>query len=145
MHYRRWQQHGGTDLPERVKPTALICQVEDCEEPVECRGWCNRHYIRWRNHGDPLTFLVEGVTDFCSQSGCSRRVTKAGVCERHYRHFRAMFARAQGGRCAICGVLEEDAPRRILVLDHDHAGGQPRALLCHHCNCGIGMFSTSGR
>lgn len=31
-----------------------ICSIEGCEGSVSARGWCNRHYLRWRNHGNPL-------------------------------------------------------------------------------------------
>lgn len=38
---------------------------------------------------------------------------------------------AQDGRCAICARI----PRaRRLAVDHDHATGQVRALLCFTCN-----------
>lgn len=30
------------------------CSIDGCDRPVLARGWCNRHYLRWRNHGDPL-------------------------------------------------------------------------------------------
>lgn len=30
------------------------CTVPDCVKPQVARGWCNAHYLRWRNHGDPL-------------------------------------------------------------------------------------------
>jgi len=39
----------------------------------------------------------------------------------------------QKGRCAIC----ESEPRR-LHIDHDHATGKLRGLLCHHCNTALG-------
>ncbi len=29
------------------------CAVVDCPCPVLARGWCARHYRRWRRHGDP--------------------------------------------------------------------------------------------
>ena len=30
------------------------CTIEGCEGRTVGRGWCNKHWLRWRNHGDPL-------------------------------------------------------------------------------------------
>lgn len=32
-----------------------ICSIEDCMRPIrnKSRRLCNRHYLRWRRHGDP--------------------------------------------------------------------------------------------
>lgn len=43
---------------------------------------------------------------------------------------------AQGGRCAIC----HDEQGEKLHIDHDHATGKIRQLLCHRCNMAIGLF-----
>ncbi len=57
--------------------------------------------------------------------------------------YEAMLA-AQDGVCAICYGLETCPNRagnvRQLAVDHDHATGAIRALLCHACNQGIGRF-----
>jgi hypothetical protein len=47
---------------------------------------------------------------------------------------------AQGGACAICG---RPPSRRKLAIDHDHATGNMRGLLCFQCNVGIGYFSDN--
>ena len=33
-------------------PSQSTCSVDGCERPTEARGWCNAHYLRWRNHGN---------------------------------------------------------------------------------------------
>lgn len=37
----------------------MICSViengQQCDRSVHARGWCMKHYCRWRSHGDPLT------------------------------------------------------------------------------------------
>lgn len=51
----------------------------------------------------------------------------------------------QGGKCLICS--SEDVSRTNtsyrLFVDHCHATGKVRGLLCHHCNAGLGHFKDS--
>lgn len=46
----------------------------------------------------------------------------------------------QGGKCAICGSEIGDAVGNRLYVDHNHADGSVRGLLCCKCNFGIGQF-----
>lgn len=45
---------------------------------------------------------------------------------------------SQGGVCAICEA-EDTGPMRFHI-DHDHATGQVRGVLCGNCNKGIGLL-----
>jgi Autographiviridae endonuclease VII len=49
----------------------------------------------------------------------------------------AMLAR-QEGRCAICRQLPTAG--KFLHVDHDHATGEVRGLLCVRCNNALGLF-----
>jgi hypothetical protein len=54
--------------------------------------------------------------------------------------FEAM-SESQGGVCAICG--KPNRAGRRLVVDHDHATGKVRALLCDPCNLILGYAEDS--
>lgn len=45
----------------------------------------------------------------------------------------------QQGRCAIC----DSTSTKALHVDHNHETGKIRALLCYHCNVGLGHFKES--
>jgi len=57
----------------------------------------------------------------------------------------AEMLEAQGGGCAICGIRGEDQNGRVknLAVDHDHATGAVRGLLCHLCNRALGLLQDS--
>lgn len=59
-----------------------------------------------------------------------------------YAWFEAKL-REQGGLCGICSVVLGPYGRvrqNAWVVDHNHATGAPRGLICRLCNMGLGMF-----
>lgn len=53
--------------------------------------------------------------------------------------FNALLS-SQGNACAIC----RDTDKKWCV-DHDHATGKVRAILCHCCNVALGLLGDSAR
>lgn len=52
---------------------------------------------------------------------------------------RDAMAESQGRRCAICQKHEDELDKRLAV-DHDHATGAVRELLCQPCNLALGLM-----
>ena len=48
----------------------------------------------------------------------------------------------QKGSCAICGKHQNEL-NQTLAVDHDHATGKIRGLLCSNCNRAIGLLKDS--
>lgn len=64
------------------------CTIEGCGNPHYGRGWCAKHYARWRAHGDPegkAPSKPKAPGKPCAHPGCNKvgRVTK-GYCPTHY-------------------------------------------------------------
>lgn len=62
------------------------CAVAGCERPIKSRGWCKRHYERWRTTGS--VYLRPKQPDpGCSVDGCSEPHRSRGWCNAHYFRF----------------------------------------------------------
>lgn len=186
----------------------IKCSIEGCESTALSRGWCSKHYYRWRRNGDPEK--VRGTTQ-CAEPGCSRVTVGQGWCELHYARYvrvpqrkqrlreakadrlcaqcggpipverrsgaaycsrkckerdavatgrqrehslRSYYRRQYGleleqveemrrGGCAICGRDGGVGRHAQLHVDHDHATGAVRGMLCSECNVGLGKFADS--
>lgn len=62
-----------------------ICSVEDCDNPARGRGWCPKHYARWRRNGDPETHMSAAVLP-CAGPDCTGTVSaqsRSGLCASH--------------------------------------------------------------
>jgi hypothetical protein len=133
-----------------------ICAVAECERPVQTRGWCTKHYRRWLRHGHVEEtrrwgHSVSAVDEVARTATCAicgpgvgvKRNRQGWRCTRGAQQYwtlqRTRLTYEQGGRCAICGEQVLDDP----CLDHCHATGKVRGVLCRKCNIGLGYFEDS--
>ena len=134
------------------------CVVEDCAEPVKAHGLCKKHYQRKLRHGHVNRADRKKPHTPCAVEACGNYAYAKSLCHAHYIKQRKWQAagvdatryqemlREQGGVCAICAQPER-APDKAsgktkdLAIDHCHATGAIRALLCSNCNRGLGLFN----
>lgn len=118
------------------------------------------HYQRWVRHGDPLaptqrwtsrlTRLPHGAALSEEELRLRHRsrilVATYGITHEEYE----AMAEAQDHACAICGTVParttivRGTPMAHLVVDHDHATGAVRGLLCAGCNLTLGRVEQIG-
>lgn len=102
-------------------------------KPKDCR-WCG------------VEFTPLGP----SHHYCSDKCRKFVYADKHYKRTYGVGVlwvlkklEEQDFKCAICnttGFKMRDTHISGMNLDHCHVAGAPRALLCHNCNRGLGLF-----
>ena len=50
------------------------------------------------------------------------------------------LVKAQDNKCKICNKEEQHKTKKRLTVDHCHVTNKIRGLLCHRCNCALGLF-----
>ena len=58
------------------------CSIDGCNNLATTRGWCQKHYKRWRAHNNPL-FLLKDPDRKCSVDGCDGKHYGNGFCAKH--------------------------------------------------------------
>lgn len=102
-------------------------------------------------------YMYDGVNNRCRL--CSKvweteyRKSDESKRRKRYQHLRDMFGMSpedyeklieeQNNQCKICGKNGKDCRYKVLVVDHCHATGKIRGLLCDRCNIGLGKFKDN--
>lgn len=88
----------------------------------------------------------DGVNNQCRE--CSRESMRRSAAKNrgfwHAKHrygltseeYEALLASSDGG-CHVCGSLLPGNGRKRFDIDHDHATGKVRGLLCRRCNLSL--------
>lgn len=66
------------------------CKVAGCDTPVPApggaRGMCGKHYLRWKNHGDPLVVFQHGSQGKSNEDRFWPKVNKNGPVPTYAPH-----------------------------------------------------------
>lgn len=69
--------------------TQNLCSIKGCKSPirVKSRGWCSKHYQRWKNNGHPEKTAWDLRDRQCQAVGCSTSSVARKYCSKHYQIF----------------------------------------------------------
>lgn len=121
--YRRRRRAAGHNVRPRVEVPEGYKRCPGCEQ-------IKPHALWSRNRG-----TRDGLSSHCK--ACTAVRSRKLHLRKSYGLTEAELEVAvylQGGACAICG---RPAPEHV---DHDHATGRVRGVLCFNCNQGLGNF-----
>lgn len=164
-HYNRLRDKGTLD--DTRKNAKGVCGHADCDRPHVAVGLCAVHYDRQKRAQLRAERLATKATRCCLACGqalrpeqrddtlfCSRSCKEADrsasgrsadASTRHYYRSRYGMSREDavarfGDRCNICGTADGGGRYANLHIDHCHASGRVRGMLCSPCNNGLGRF-----
>lgn len=55
------------------------CKAESCEKDVRAKGYCDRHYRKWRKGA-----MGKPRYRTCNEKGCSKPRARMGLCSDHF-------------------------------------------------------------
>lgn len=108
--------------------TDRTCSIDGCERPHRAHTFCNRHYLRWKRHGDPLAggserghllpWLIEAIAE--PSEDCIEwpfHVDAAGYAELEY-----LGKGRKGSQVALIlsGIPRPEAPRNQALHSCDN-------------------------
>lgn len=123
------------------------CSFEGCDRPYATRKLCHSHYSQFMATGS-----TQELRDYdkytrgelrCSVARCRKRSVSTGLCDNH-KSLQVQYGVTpermveiwENPRCENPGCPET----KRLHMDHDHASGKFRGLLCNGCNTGLGLL-----
>src|SRR4051812_17892870 len=114
------------------------CSEENCDRPHSAKGLCKPHYEQRAYLAQHEERKAKARAHYAANRDRILRATRLamhGVSDEEYERLLA----SQNHGCAICGRGPQGRKQRLCV-DHCHAVGHVRGLLCDACNRGIGLL-----
>lgn len=127
----------------------MDCSVNGCLNKSACRGFCHKHYWRFKKYGDPnITTRPRYVGQVkCKIEGCGKPARTQFMCNTHYDRFRfhgnphTVLIGAKGtGYKTKNGYVQisengERTLQHILIVEKILGKKLPRGAEVHHINC----------
>lgn len=120
------------------------CSYDRCPDPVFARKWCQKHYARWRAHGDPSISKLHRVpmeerfwiwVDVCGPDECWP--WKGYVGKRGYGQFCINRHRSRQAHRMAYALTYDGVPEDLELdhLCHNRDLACPGGYGCHHRRC----------
>jgi hypothetical protein len=108
---------------------------KSCANERRREAFAASEQVRERKRRNGRTWYASNRSAHCRMARNSTLKRKYGITVEEYE----FFLSTQGGGCGLCGSPEPKG-KGCFHIDHDHATGRVRGVLCHHCNTQLGAY-----
>lgn len=134
--------YGNTMTPEK---TCKNCGSKSFGSQGQCKPCRAKWQSKWRKNN--LSVARASANNWhkrhpaqSTSNGRRQELKKYGLTPDGYEQ----LLLSQGGKCAVCTTDKPNGPGgRYFFVDHDHATGKVRGLLCSNCNSILGHAKDS--
>lgn len=133
------ESHWRSQRQKRLRQEAKAQRVA-VEGPRVC-AHCEQLIASDRRRRGPVSYCSRA----CKEAAYLASGRAAAACTKSYfkRNYGLTMADVEDLRsrpCDICGTTEWNGRHKQAHIDHDHATGRIRGVLCSECNTGLGKF-----
>lgn len=121
-----------TPLFKGSDSVAKVCSIEGCGGTHKAYGWCGKHYLRWKKHGDPLVGAEK------TKKGEPRKWLMAHVSHTGRECLIWPFSRMSNGYPWIWWNGRGDGAHRVMCELVNGASPTPDYQSAHSCGNGAG-------
>lgn len=109
-----------------------VCKVKNCQNDIEAKGLCNKHYQRFMRNGTTNAIRVRRQENLrsCIIPDCNHKTRRGDLCGYHFtqqRHYEMKLKAVEykGGKCCICGYNNST---RALAFHHREPENKFKAI-----------------
>lgn len=106
-----------------------------CDRAVVAKGLCQNHYMKLKRTGT-FEYFRRRAGEGGGQDHRAKHLWN------RYRMTRADYERTEEQQGQACAICEEPQEHHSMFVDHDHATGEVRGLLCRDCNTLLGFLES---
>lgn len=104
-----------------------------------CKDCRNSYRRKHRKENRQKYLKKERTPEYIERMRNSAFKRQYGITVEDYR----VLFKKQKGKCKICNKPENHKTKKKLTVDHCHSTKKVRGLLCHSCNCALGLLNDN--
>jgi len=109
-----------------------FCKVDGCESVSANSGYCGKHFMRFKRHGDPLKVTKRSYSEnsTCETQDCENKPKAKGLCTKHWN----LERKKNAGICIVSNCKNSVKAKNLCTTHYDKERSKTKPK-CSVGNC----------